>query len=1041
MPNWTSEQLDAINKEGTNIIVSAGAGSGKTAVLSERVQRKLKNGVNIDNLLILTFTKAAAYEMKERIRKKIKQNEELKSQLDIIDSAYITTFDSYALSLLKKYHYILNVSNNVKVCESSVIILKKEKIIDEIFEEYYTKENPKFLKLINDFCIKDDTDIKKYIISISNKLDMKYDKEKYLKNYISNNFNDEKINKDISKYTNLLIDKIRNINNELNILGKYVDLNYYNKVSILLKPLLESISYNSIKSNLDIKLPPVPRNTIELAKKAKENINSILKDLTILCNYNDTNKIKESIYSTKDYVEIICEIILILDERLNEFKFENDTYEFNDIAKMAIKIIKENDEIRNELKYHFNEILVDEYQDTNDLQEEFISLISNDNVYMVGDIKQSIYRFRNANPYIFKNKYDNYSKKNGGQKIDLNKNFRSRKETLDNINIIFNMIMDDIIGGANYKLEHQMIFGNMTYENEGKLNQNNNFEIYDYEYDKTLGFTKEEIEIFIIANDIKNRVLNNYQVFDKDSLKKRNITYSDFVILMDRTTNFNLYKKIFEYLDIPLNVYKDETINNGIDILVMRNILKLILKIKEKIYDEEYKYCFVSIARSFLYNMSDDKIFSYIKNDNINESEIIIKIKNILKNINNINGEKLLSNIISEFNFYENLIKIGNVEEAMIRIEYLYNLSKNLSDINYDIKDFINYIDEIVKKDYDIKYSTNQESSNGVKIMTIHKSKGLEYHVCYYSGLYSKFNISDLKEKFTYDDTYGIITPYVDNGQVNTIYKYLLKDKYIKEEIGEKIRLFYVALTRAKEKMIMVGDLTIKDEVETTKEIIDNQTKLKYTSFLDILKSIKNNITSYITKINLDKLKLSKDYNLIKNTNYKSSIPVVNSKINVEEIKIDNSVKNENKFSKEVHKIIKSDEKNNINLGKNIHYLLEILDFKNLDIEKLNISEFYKNKIRNLLNSKIFKDIKNSNIYKEYEFKYEDDSNVYHGVIDLMIENDKEIRIIDYKLKNLDDENYIKQLNGYKNFIEKKTNKKTSIYLYSIIDENIVEIS
>ena len=162
MPNWTKEQSDAINKDGTNIIVSAGAGSGKTAVLSERVLRKLKEGVNVNELLILTFTKAAAKEMKERIRKKIKKEETLSSQLELIDSSYITTFDSYSLSILKKYHYLLNLPKDISITDSALIKIKKEEILDNIFEELYEQNNSLFEDFINTFCIKDDKAIRKY---------------------------------------------------------------------------------------------------------------------------------------------------------------------------------------------------------------------------------------------------------------------------------------------------------------------------------------------------------------------------------------------------------------------------------------------------------------------------------------------------------------------------------------------------------------------------------------------------------------------------------------------------------------------------------------------------------------------------------------------------------------------------------------------------------------------------------------------------------------------------------------------------------------
>ncbi|UKI28027.1 MAG: UvrD-helicase domain-containing protein [Bacilli bacterium] len=174
------------------------------------------------------------------------------------------------------------------------------------------------------------------------------------------------------------------------------------------------------------------------------------------------------------------------------------------MANLAIKLVKENSQIREEIKNNLNEILIDEYQDTNDVQEEFISYISNNNVYMVGDIKQSIYRFRNANPYIFKNKYDMYSSHNNGMKIDLNKNFRSREEVINNINLMFNHIMDDYLGGASYQKEHQMIYGNLMYQGNGDNKENNNFEIYNYLNDTNYKKTMRS-RPFVIADDINNK--------------------------------------------------------------------------------------------------------------------------------------------------------------------------------------------------------------------------------------------------------------------------------------------------------------------------------------------------------------------------------------------------------------------------------------------------------------------------------------------------------------------------------------------------------
>ena len=446
MPNWTTEQQLAINKENTNIIVSAGAGSGKTAVLTERVLRKLKNGVNINELLILTFTNKAAFEMKNRIRKAITKQKSIINQLDYLDSSYITTFDSFTLSIVKKYSYLLNLGKNVTIADSSTIYLEKKRILDDIFDKLYLEKNEYFYKMLDDFTIKKDDDIKKYILDINDRLDLKYDKISYLDKYLNDYYSDTNLFYLINLYVGLLKKKIMEINNLLTIFSNYVDGEYFIEFKKSLSPLINSGSYIDIKNNLDIKLPQMPRGSEEIAKEYKKIITDIIKELKELTFYSSFDQLLSSLSSTKDYVRIIIDIIKELDCRLISFKKSLNIYEFTDISKMAIRILEENENVRLELKNSFKEIMIDEYQDTSDLQDMFISMIEKNNVYMVGDIKQSIYRFRNANPYLFKNKYDNYSKNIEGFKIDLTKNFRSRMEVIDNINLIFNLLMTDEVG-------------------------------------------------------------------------------------------------------------------------------------------------------------------------------------------------------------------------------------------------------------------------------------------------------------------------------------------------------------------------------------------------------------------------------------------------------------------------------------------------------------------------------------------------------------------------------------------------------------------
>jgi len=771
----------------------------------------------------------------------------------------------------------------------------------------------------------------------------------------------------------------------------------------------------------------LPKNNSEEEKNIKENISKLLKELTIMTSYSNKEEIMDSIYKTKDYVIAIIDIIKEFSKEINNYKKKNDLYEFVDIAKMAINILENNKNVCNEIKNSLNEILIDEYQDTNDLQDLFISFIENNNVYMVGDIKQSIYRFRNANPNLFKSKYDSYSNLKNGIKIDLNKNFRSRKEVLDNINLIFGYIMDDKLGGADYSNYHQMIFGNNTYLEEGKTSQSNDIEIYNYQYQKDNEYKKEELEIFIIANDIKNKIENKYQVFDKDKKILRDIKYNDIAILIDRSTNFDLYKKIFEYLNIPLTIYKDESITDSVDISIIKNIINLILN---KDHNQEFKYSFISVLRSYLFNLDDNEIFNYFINNNYNKTILINLINN--NNFDGLTPKELIIKIIEIFNFYEKMINVGDIEKHTVALDYLIDIASSLSNIGYTISDFYNYLEKVLDNNYDITYDSfkNEEA---VKIMTIHKSKGLEYHICYYAGLYAKFNTSDLKERFIFDNELGIISPYFENGIRNTIYKDLLKDKYLKEEISEKIRLFYVALTRAKEKMIIISPL-----LENEKNIdfmVSFEDRLKYTSFLDIINSIKSKLNIYIKNINLDEINLTHEYNFIKKSNYSESIEPNKEILNIEEIKFDNLEITEKKFSKEIHSLNDLNINKNIKYGRYIHSIFENIDFKNPNYSSL--TEYEKEKVKKFIDSGIFDNVKN--IYKEYEFIYNKDNITYHGIIDLLLEFDNEFKIIDYKLKNIDDDEYLKQLNGYKEYIKSISNKEVNIYLYSITQNNLVK--
>lgn len=1014
---WTKEQLDAINLDGNNIIVSAGAGSGKTAVLSERVLRKINNGVHINEILILTFTNAAAKEMKDRIRNKLKKSGNME-EVNLIDTSYITTFDSFSLSVVKKYHTILNISKDIGITDNSLLCIKKNEILDEIFDEYYEDSDYSFEKLINDYCFKDDKELKRLIIKVSDKLDMKYDKLDFLNSYLDKYYSNEYINNSIDMYYNEIEKLIYKIGSTIKELSLYLDGTYISKMEDQLSKLYKSTNYDEVVTSLDFRLPPLPKNSLEEAKLIKEKISSYVKEIKSLVIYESSNEIKEEILKTKSNTRKIIEIITEFDRRFNKFKLENNMFDFSDINKMAIDIVSNNEDIKSELKNMFKEIMIDEYQDTNDIGEYFISLISNNNVYMVGDIKQSIYRFRNANPYIFKGKYDLYSNTDKGIKIDLLKNFRSREEVLSDINLLFNDLMTDDIGGADYKKSHQMVFGNKTYNEDGHTDQNYNLEILTYKNDKT--FTNTEKEIFIIGEDIIKKVSSKYQIFDKDQCILRNVKYSDFVILIDRATDFDTYKKVFEYLGIPLTLYKDVELKNGDDILVIRNLLKLIKYMDLENYNKDFKYAFLSIGRSFLFRLSDDELFNYITKDTFKESIIYKKLEEAYNYYYELSPKMFLIKLLEIFNYEEKLLNVGGINVGRVRLEYFYNLLDDYSKSGNDINDFIDYLDNIFELDNKVTFSLNSDSSDSVKIMTIHKSKGLEFPICYFSGFTKEFSFRELNDNILYSNKYGIITPYFNEYIKPTIYKTLLMLDTKNEELSEKIRLFYVAVTRAKEQMIIVMP-ELEEEISIDKE--------KIKSFYDMIKLVYSNISKYIVPREAN---YTSDY-LINKTSSNHLKLITNDDLSIEGYNFIEDEEVDLKFSKNNDsRLITKEEKEKILYGTKIHEILELIDFKNPDYT--NIDSSIVEKIKSFIDSSLINDNINSKFYKEYEFIYKEENTVKNGIIDLMIENDNEIIIIDYKLKNIDDDAYNEQLNGYGKYIGLKTNKKISKYLYSIID-------
>ena len=460
---------------------------------------------------------------------------------------------------------------------------------------------------------------------------------------------------------------------------------------------------------------------------------------------------------------------------------------------------------------------------------------------------------------------------------------------------------------------------------------------------------------------------------------------------------------------------------NETEIYIIKNIINLIINISKKIFNKETRYYFTSVARSYLGNMSDEEIYEALEENKMFKSEVYNICNNLAKTLDNETPSTILEKIINRFDIYNKLILVGNVDAGIKRINYLLDLAKNIESLGYTVEDFNTYLNTLVDSKQDITYKEAKSGSVSVKMMNIHKSKGLEFPVCYFTGFKKDFNLRDLQNRFMFDKTYGIITPFYSDGLGVTFVKELIKRDTILEEIAEKIRLFYVALTRAKEKMIMV----MPEVKEYPHDKPDFYEESKYRSFYSFLSSIAGAMKKYMYGIDLNSLGLTKDYEFSRAIS-KNMKDEVSDKINFVDVVIDSEEIEVAKASKRVEKIL---DKNNAKLlmyGTSLHESLEYATFS--DTNNTLVNDLRK-----------YFDFDNAKVYQELEFLYDSDK-TYHGIIDLMLEYSDKVIIIDYKLKNINEEDYVKQLHVYSDYVKNITKKDVKLYLYSILEKSIKEI-
>ena len=983
---WTKEQQDAIYDSGSNILVAAAAGSGKTAVLVERIINKVINeNVDIDKILVVTFTNAAASEMRERIleaiykkMEELPDNKDLQRQLILINKASICTIDSFCLDVIRNNFFEIDVSANFRVADTTEVELLKQEVIDDIFESKYVNNDKDFLKLINTYTTYiDDDPLKELILKIYGYIQSSPFPEVWLKEHIEA-FNIKKTDNFADTiWGKILLDDLKENLEDFVLRLKRVERNLMKDEELLkykvvisqdiinLEYMIENINSwdkcNEIAGTKVFDTWPTDRKIQselkDTAKSIRDSVKKKFNDITANVRAYNSLEAYENIYSMYDILKAIEAVILEFSEKFAAKKREKNIVDFNDIEHFALKIlVKRNDDgsisdtdVAKKYKSKFQEIAIDEYQDSNYVQEYILTSVSKgNNIFMVGDVKQSIYKFRQACPDLFLDKYSKYNLKDegitSGQKIQLFKNFRSRSNILDVTNIIFENIMSNKLGDIDYN-ENEFLNLGADYKNpeESVKNYAGKTEIHvidlkEPEINVFKGDDEEEedssnqeriedvvLEARYVANNIKKLLESDYMVFDKKTKEYRNITYKDIVVLLRATSvSAPIYESEIAKLNFPVFSDVSSEYLESMEIQTIMSVLKIIDNPLQDIP-------LVTVLRSSIAGFTDNELVKIrLKNkkqafytslkEYDGDTELVQKIKNFISNLKRWQAEEkymsldeLIWQIYIDTGFYNYVTLMPNGALRQANLKMLFERAKQYESASFKgLFNFINFIDKLHTSSGDLSSAKLiGENENVIRIMSIHKSKGLEFPVVYLCGTGKQFNMQDLNRSILLHQELGIGPKYINKErfiEYDTLAKDAIKIKTKVESLSEEMRVLYVALTRAKEKLIITG--ISKDWDKTYNEKQDLIDTYKGTMGKNINSSVLKKYKTYldwITLVYLNNKDTIKDY-IELNTYKKQDI--------LKELSTDTAENNEIDIIKELNEKSKNVKKEDVELLK-----------------------------------------------------------------------------------------------------------------------------
>ena len=899
MPNWTKEQQAAIDARGCNLLVAAAAGSGKTAVLVERItQLLLKDGVDIDRLLVVTFTNAAAGEMRERIGAALlkaidedigEDSAHLRRQLNLLPKAFISTIHSFCMQVIRKYFHVIHLDPGFRIGDETECQLLKLEVMEELLESEYEKGNPNFLGLVERFSDnRQDAALQELVLNLHSFTQSKPFPQAWLEDQVQN-FALEMDKLDDSPWVKTLLSSvIIEIQGIVDLLSEALilcekpfgpepyrenildDLQQINGVLMpaagkslsALQTAWGQINFSRLKTcrkdaGIDENLKKKVRDLRERAKKALAGLGGGILKSGLEQNIKQLNELYP-------YMQYLCDLVKEFDKQYKKQKQEKGIIDYNDQEHYALEILQ-HESVAEELKEKYDYIFVDEYQDSNLVQETILSYISRgNNMFMVGDVKQSIYRFRLADPSIFLEKYGIYSTKAGSEnyRIDLNRNFRSRPNILSGVNYLFENIMSAQLGEMEYDEKAALYPGleppeaedeaydaielHLIEKNEemgiGDASFNDSRETEDDE-DSEMEETEELIDLSdieveaSIAADLVQQLIGT-KIYDpkmktpgSDSESRdfrqggyRELEYRDIVLLLRTTKNWaSVFQDVFTARGIP--VYVDS--NTGyFEAQEVKTIISLLKIIDNKFQDIPL----LTVMRSPIGGFDADDMIrirtagtsrafyqAAMEYADKKDDELALRLKGFYEKIRKwqeavryLPMEDFIWKLYTESGYldYVGAMPGGFQRQANLRI--LLERARQFQQTSVQgLFQFIRFIDRLQRSNGDMGAAkTLGEKENVLRIMSVHKSKGLEFPVVILAGLGKQFNMSDIKGAVLFHKDLGLGPRYVNpetRQTCDTLAKISMKHVMRMESLSEEMRVLYVALTRARERLILLG--------------------------------------------------------------------------------------------------------------------------------------------------------------------------------------------------------------------------------------------